>query len=124
MKKGGTFLLLLLSIGFCTFLLGLFVGRSVRGEPPIIEVAAPNVLEQTENTISVTPTESKQLININTASVALLDTLPGIGPVLAERIVAYRENHGPFQKTTDIAQVEGIGAEKMLNMLDQITVED
>lgn len=124
MKKGSTFLLILLSVGFCTFLLGVFVGRSVRGESPIIEVAVPGITQTTESTTSVVTTESKQLVNINTASAAHLDTLPGIGPVLAERIVAYREKNGPFRKITDIANVEGIGAETMLKILDHITVED
>ena len=64
------------------------------------------------------------MININTASENILDTLPGIGPVLARRIVEYREEHGPFENTTDLTLVEGIGAEKLIAILDLITVED
>jgi competence protein ComEA len=56
------------------------------------------------------------LININTASAAMLDTLPRIGPVLAQRIIAYREEHGPFQSVDELAQVEGIS----LAMVDEI----
>src|SRR5262249_54737015 len=47
-------------------------------------------------------------ININTASAATLDTLPGIGPVLAGRIVTYRETHGPFRSVDELAAVDGI----------------
>ena len=49
------------------------------------------------------------LININLASVELLDTLPGIGPVLAKAIVDYRENVRPFQSITEIQEVPKIG---------------
>lgn len=48
-------------------------------------------------------------ININTATAEELASLPGIGLVLAERIVAWRETHGPFTHTADIKQVPGIG---------------
>jgi competence protein ComEA len=55
-------------------------------------------------------------ININTASAETLDTLPGIGTVLAGRIVTYREAHGPFRTVDDLAAVGGIS----LAMVDKI----
>ena len=55
-------------------------------------------------------------ININTASVAELEALPGIGAKKAEAIVKYREDHGKFQKTEDIVMVKGIG-EKLLKKI-------
>lgn len=48
-------------------------------------------------------------IGINSASSYELEQLPGIGPTLAERIVAYRQEHGAFERTADIMQVKGIG---------------
>lgn len=48
-------------------------------------------------------------INVNAADVATLCELPGIGPSLAARIVAYRDAHGPFEKVENLAAVEGIG---------------
>jgi competence protein ComEA len=48
-------------------------------------------------------------ININTADAAALELLPGIGPALAQRIVDYRETHGPFVRVEDIMEVSGIG---------------
>lgn len=67
--------------------------------------------------------ETAQLVNINTATAEELDTLPGIGPVLAERIVAYREENGPFQTEEDLLQVSGIGEAKLEELRGQITLE-
>lgn len=62
------------------------------------------------------------LININTASAAELEALPGIGPSLAQRIVAYREEHGPFRTIEDIKNVSGIGEGRFAQIKDLITV--
>ena len=48
-------------------------------------------------------------VNINTAGVKELTTLGGVGPKVAERIVAYREAHGPFKTPDDLKKVEGVG---------------
>jgi len=50
-----------------------------------------------------------QRIDINTASAAELEALPGIGPKLAQEIVAYRKEHGRFRTRRDLMQVKGIG---------------
>ena len=50
-----------------------------------------------------------ELTNVNLADVGQLDALPGIGPVLAQRIVANREAHGPFASLQDLERVSGIG---------------
>ena len=71
----------------------------------------------------VTPEEAPP-ININTASAGELETLDGIGPVLAERIVAYREEHGLFAAVEDLMQVKGIGEEIWNNLLERITIEE
>lgn len=62
------------------------------------------------------------LVNINTANQEQLDTLPGIGPSLAQRIIDYRESSGPFQDIEDIKNVSGIGDKKYENLKDKITV--
>lgn len=61
-------------------------------------------------------------LDINAADEAQLDLLPGIGAVLAERIVTYREEHGPFSKTEDLMNVEGIGEGIYGEIQDLVTV--
>jgi competence protein ComEA len=63
----------------------------------------------------VTPRETVTLaaadpkVNINTADVKELMKLSGVGRSLAEKIVQYREAHGPFKKATDLRKVDGVG---------------
>lgn len=61
-------------------------------------------------------------ININTAGAAELDKLSGIGPALAERIIQYRTEHGPFARPEDLENVSGIGAKTYEKMASQVTV--
>lgn len=61
-------------------------------------------------------------ININTASIAELETLSGIGPVLAERIVAHREEYGEFQNKYNLMDVPGIGTGIYKVLKDSICV--
>lgn len=52
-------------------------------------------------------------VDLNTASIPELERLPGIGPVLAERIILYRTDHGPFQQIDDLQRVRGIGTKTL-----------
>jgi competence protein ComEA len=61
-------------------------------------------------------------ININTASAADLDKLPRIGPKVAQRIIDYRKEHGPFKKIEEIMKVKGIGEKTFARLKDLITV--
>ncbi|MCI0425266.1 MAG: ComEA family DNA-binding protein [Actinobacteria bacterium] len=61
-------------------------------------------------------------ISLNTATTDELEGLPGVGPVLAERIVAYREQNGPFTVVEDLLGVSGIGEAKLATIRDLVTV--
>lgn len=62
-------------------------------------------------------------LNLNTATAAELETLPGIGPALAQDIIDHRETFGPFSEAWQIQNVSGIGAAKYEDLKDLITVE-
>lgn len=67
--------------------------------------------------------KSSNLININIADATQLQALPGIGPAIAERIIQYRQTHGPFKNTEDIKNVQGIGDKKYEAIKDLITTK-
>ncbi|MFW0111776.1 helix-hairpin-helix domain-containing protein [Rothia sp. CCM 9416] len=62
------------------------------------------------------------LVNINTAEASELQTLPQVGPVLAESIIAWREEHGGFQSVDELDQVSGIGPSKLEKLRPLVTV--
>jgi competence ComEA-like helix-hairpin-helix protein len=64
-----------------------------------------------------------QPVNINTAGEAKLMTLPGVGPVYAKRIIAFREEKGPFQSVEEIKRIKGIGEKTFLKMKPHISVK-
>ena len=66
--------------------------------------------------------ESDGMVNLNTATVEELETLPGIGPVYAQRIIAYRNEHGPFTDPAQIMEVQGIGPARYEQIKSRITV--
>lgn len=62
-------------------------------------------------------------VNLNTAGIDALTALPGIGPVLAERIVVHRETHGPFATLEALKEVPGIGPAVVASISSAATVE-
>ncbi len=83
----------------------------IEGGSPVIATPLPQVVATTTD-----------LININTASAAELDTLPGIGPTTAQKIIDYRTINGPFVSTEDIVRVSGIGPASYERLKNLITV--
>ncbi len=60
-------------------------------------------------------------VNINTADSAALESLPGIGPSLAQRIIDHRQAHGPFERIEDVMEVSGIGEATFVGIQELIT---
>ena len=129
-------ILVLLTAAFVLFAFGYFLGRNTALSEVTVhstaELLAPDTngtdevqaslpAEQTSRAEESEPV-ADQRVNINTADAALLDTLPGIGPVLAERIIEDRETNGPFQTAEDITRVSGIGEKMLEKLYDLITV--
>jgi competence protein ComEA len=69
-------------------------------------------------------TSAGLVVNLNTATADELTSLSGVGPVLAQRIVAYREEHGPFATPEDVLAVSGIGPATLAGFRDRVTVAD
>jgi competence protein ComEA len=87
---------------------------------PYAQGASPVI--GTENPVLTEPPSSAELININTASQSELETLPGIGPSTAQKIIQYREQNGPFVSTENIVNVPGIGPGTYERIKNLITV--
>ena len=66
--------------------------------------------------------DERSQVNINTATAAQLETLPGIGPAKASAIVHFREDNGPFTAEDDLAQVSGIGPKTVEALMEHITL--
>lgn len=83
----------------------------IEGASPVLGTPVPEVV-----------TSTTELIDINIASAAELESLPGIGPTTAQKIIEYREQNGPFLNTEDIINVSGIGPGTYERIKDLITV--
>lgn len=120
MKKPRIPLLVLITCIFAAFIVGFFSGRNLNRAPVRISYL-PTVTETAGATDIPTAATSTGIVNINTASIDELQTLPGIGPVLAQRIIDYRTEHGSFQAPEELTKVDGIGASRLEAILDLIT---
>lgn len=74
------------------------------------------------DTTKLTAERKEEEININQATLQELISLPGIGPVLAERIIEYRERHKGFKKKEEIMKVKGIGRKKYEEIKEKIRI--
>lgn len=63
------------------------------------------------------------VVNINTADESQLQLLPRVGPALAQRIIEFRESHGPFDSINELVAVKGIGETSLGNLSPYVTIE-
>lgn len=139
MKKA-SFIMLCVTLVLAAFTAGFFLGRNFSGTkltivgqgeiPTTTAPTAPSTQPEgsspSDPTASApsTPTQGADsgLLNINTATHAQLCDLPRIGEVLAQRIIDYREQNGPFQSIYQLTEVAGIGEIIMADIEDLITI--
>jgi competence protein ComEA len=98
-----------------TLLVTLFVA--------LLAAPALTALAGESSAASATAGDKENKININTASAKDLQKLDGIGRTVAERIVHYRDEHGPFKRGEDLRKVEGVGATLWERNRDRIVVK-
>ena len=127
MRKPRISVLVAITILFAAFTLGFFLGRNQKGNE--ITVSVPKELlthptaeptfgtERNEETIGVSFP-----ISLNQAGKEEFMALPGIGEVLAQRIVDYRQEHGHFSSAEELLHVEGIGKKRLEEILEFITL--
>ncbi len=92
-----------------------------------VTAQAPKATTQPVKQLPTTVTPDLRVgdtIDLNTATVAQFESLPGIGPVIAKRIWEYREQNGPFQRVDDLMLVNGIGKARYDNMFAYCAVHD
>ena len=134
MKKPVNILVILTCV-FAAFLGGFHIGRKMNRSPAHIYQITPAAnsqpqalgeaedADEEEEVTEETETGVVFPLNINTATIPELDELPGIGPVLAQRIVDYRTTYGKYKAVEELLKVNGIGDAKLMEIMDLITVE-
>lgn len=127
MRKARISALVVITLVFAAFTMGFFLGRNQNHAEISVSVSekmmtAPSLPPAAETEPS-TETEAITFpISINQAEKEAFMALPGIGEVLAERIVAYRDENGRFDAPEELLNVEGIGQKRLEEILDLITI--
>lgn len=128
MKKQAISMLAAVTLLFVGFTAGFFLGRSYSASELTLSIPAPLLTPPPETTVPA-ETEASQTeppvsfpIDLNTAGERELTALPGIGEVLARRILAYREENGPFRTAEELMYVPGIGEKRMEAIWDLVTI--
>ena len=127
MRKHNSLILLGITLLFCVFTLGFYFGRNQNKNAITVTVPVKFMTEPTEQKTHITEpaVETKKVtfpISINQAGKDEFMALPGIGEVLADRILAFREEHGAFSSVEELLNVEGIGKKRLEEIMDLITV--
>jgi competence protein ComEA len=86
------------------------------------QISVPKRLNPILASFSASPSPTPGRINVNVAGVAELDQLPGVGPVTAQRIVAYREQHGPFTRIEQLREAKLVNAPTFEKIKELVTV--
>ena len=125
MKKQTAYWLILIESVFAALLIGFFLGQNLKQssvQASQLSRAAYTSETATETAVLPHSRSAEEKVNINTATSEELQTLPGIGPTLAQRIIDYRNEHGPFSNLLELTNVKGIGLERLNKILDYATV--
>lgn len=127
MKKAKLHILVTVTLVFAAFTLGLLLGRSsCRGSitlsvPAAMETAPVPSSDETQET-SDSALDVVFPIDLNEAGADELMALPGIGQVLTQRILDFRDQNGPFKAVEELMLIEGIGEKKLEQIIGKISI--
>jgi competence ComEA-like helix-hairpin-helix protein len=97
---------------------------TIRNEPQYVQIVASQTTAAADgHAADGSPFDDTEKLNINTATLEELQTLSGIGEVIAARIIAYREEHGGFLYIEEIMEVSGIGETMFEDLRELIAVD-
>ena len=126
MKKYGFPVLITITVAFVMFLTGFFIGRNFNRQNIQLQTVQKDTLTIPVSTAPAQTASAQsgpeEKININTATSEQLQTLPGIGEVLSQRIIDYRTKYGAFRSVNELTDVEGIGDKILESLRDYATV--
>lgn len=88
----------------------------------LLALASAGYSQTTKSGLDAKSNKPAATVNVNTATAAEFEALPGIGAKVAARIVEYREKNGPFKKIEELMNVQGIGEKSFLKLRPQLTV--
>lgn len=100
---------------------GLNLARVLVDGEQILVGKAPAVA-MTDSSAAAGPASGGALVNINTADLAGLDSLPGVGPVTAQKILDWRTENGSFSSVDELLEVDGIGAKTLADLAPHVTL--
>ncbi len=123
MKKSGIYILITITLIFAAFVAGFYMGRNLNQGPIQLSTQLPNTTFSTAESITqATASTGITKLNINLATYEELQTLPGIGPSLAQNIIDYRITYGYFHSVSDLLNVPNFGEKRLEALLNYITV--
>lgn len=95
--------------------------KEAKNQSPTVETKTYSSFSS-EGKVAGESTQKSGMVNINSASASELDSLPGIGPAYAQRIIEYRSANGGFKSIEEIKNIKGIGDKTFEKFKDQITI--
>ncbi len=123
MKKSGIYALITITLVFAAFVAGFYVGRNQNHSPVQVSSQPPQTTVSTAPSLPQTTVSTGFVkVNINLATYEELQTLPGIGPSLAQNIIDYRITYGYFHSVSDLLKVPNFGEKRLEALLNYITV--